>query len=363
MIGNILSGAGDLYDFQTEVLKTLQYNKYGIKDLRKKLEDIENILLQKRYVGDVSVKLDQKIYDKLPLKTDDDVGEIEILLENEENMTLLVHMLSLVGGSSMESAILLMFRKLLVKELAVTYSGAGKRGKKSFKILRIYSCIQRAVRKRFPLASETEIFKRCSSILATSGDGGRRQRDQSNNKVSRAATALQKGNVITESEFTTLLKLIINIQKQNDQILKLLEDQKKVHFFNYSKPLIAENLPLKTLDDFSKIEDITTSWDFSDKQAFILHLQSLGGQVLVTKVNNILRHIFTDNLACRFNFYGKGNKLPLRNTKIVDIIIDAVLSSGSSATRKEVEDSIKVWLKGAPQRVRNAELKETKCLS
>ncbi|KAK4877336.1 hypothetical protein RN001_009842 [Aquatica leii] len=174
----------------------------------------------------------------------------------------------------------------------------------------------------------------------------------------RATTSVQNENYITKSQFATLLRQITKLQQQNDKIIKMLQDQREAPFYNFTKLKITENLPLKTLDDFNKFEDITTTWDIKDKQAFMLHLQSLGGNALVSKVNNIMRHLLSDNLACKFNFYGKGDKLPINDTKIVEIITDALLMSGNSATKKGIEDCIKVWLRGAPQRVRVAELKE-----
>lgn len=80
----------------------------------------------------------------------------------------------------------------------------------------------------------------------------------------------------------------------------------------------------------------------------------MGGRDVVSRVNNILKHILTKLLAKYFSFWGKrmGKQL-FGNLKIKIAVVNAVKSKTSpEVTEKQIEDNMKVWLKHAPQRLK-----------
>ncbi|KAK4882648.1 hypothetical protein RN001_005967 [Aquatica leii] len=65
--------------------------------------------------------------DKLPINNLSEIDEIEDLIKNEEIFNELVHFLYLVGGENYVRMVNSVMKKLLRHEVAVKFSGVGKK--------------------------------------------------------------------------------------------------------------------------------------------------------------------------------------------------------------------------------------------
>ncbi|XP_036141670.1 uncharacterized protein LOC118645174 [Monomorium pharaonis] len=107
---------------------------------------------------------------------------------------------------------------------------------------------------------------------------------------------------------------------------------------------------MTTLEDIIKLEE------YLEKEKNILNLGSylstIGGRGDITSITNkILRRLLSDTIASSYSFFGKrNNKKSFANLKLNNVVITSVQKALPNTTQHEVEDSIKVWLKHAPQR-------------
>ncbi|XP_072569214.1 uncharacterized protein [Paramormyrops kingsleyae] len=76
-------------------------------------------------------------------------------------------------------------------------------------------------------------------------------------------------------------------------------------------------------------------------------LSMAGGQTLKKTVWRICGKVFAPQLAVHLNWCGRGDKTPMRNTNIIDVIIQSALQNPlvSSPNEAEAEKTIKEWLR------------------
>ncbi|KAK5648044.1 hypothetical protein RI129_002936 [Pyrocoelia pectoralis] len=148
--------------------------------------------------------------------------------------------------------------------------------------------------------------------------------------------------VTSENQNDNIIHLLKAIREQNNQILNWIQKQNKVHHNsngNYA-------LPLKTRDDVEKFEKYLE--DKNNCLAVTSYLSSLGGRDFIGHANNILKYLFTNTIAVSFNFCGKrGAKEAFQKLNL-----KTVIATSPQVSEREIEDSIKVWLKHAPERLK-----------
>ncbi|KAK4878003.1 hypothetical protein RN001_010509 [Aquatica leii] len=212
-------------------------------------------------------------------------------------------------------------------------------------------------------------------------------------EVSQARTSYERpGNIsfeqsslqkqLEESSFQIkLFKQLKFIQEQNSQILAIV----KKHPPSAILPkinILPDNLPcdfpIKNQENLQELEVYLL--DNQNFSCLVAYLAAIGGKDLTTQVNNVLRRLLSNDLASQFSFYGKrSNKKAFSTLKTKDLVIgkfstlnkDIVLLQNSfnisaavkqcskEAKFKDIENSMKDWLKHAPHRYRIEIAKQT----
>ncbi|XP_030765792.1 zinc finger protein 708-like [Sitophilus oryzae] len=115
---------------------------WEIADIKKTVNKIHVLLLASSYnianIGNLPSEQWQ-----LPLADNVSLESFEAFLKEDKNIELLSQRLYLCGGETVHKAIFSIMKKLLAKELAVLYSGSGKKGKLSFKKLNCHAAVIR----------------------------------------------------------------------------------------------------------------------------------------------------------------------------------------------------------------------------
>ncbi|KFM73494.1 hypothetical protein X975_07201, partial [Stegodyphus mimosarum] len=150
-----------------------------------------------------------------------------------------------------------------------------------------------------------------------------------------------------------LMKLLPTVM--HNQMIPACENRKATAVDNYLKML-----PIKTLEDLDLWEDILS--DDDSFQNLVHALANKGGQTVEQTTRRILSDLFTDEVSSKINWAGRGEKQSFKTFKSCALIYKAVRSnpSNSSATEKQMEETIKQWLKAAPLRARYTEKKHVK---
>ncbi|KAK4880332.1 hypothetical protein RN001_008478 [Aquatica leii] len=183
---------------------------------------------------------------------------------------------------------------------------------------------------------------------------------ESPGNISFEQSSLQKQ--LEESSFQIkLFKQLKFIQEQNSQILAIV----KKHPPSAILPkinILPENLPcdfpIKNQENLQELEVYLL--DNQNFSCLVAYLAAIGGKDLTTQVNNVLRRLLSNDLASQFSFYGKrSNKKAFSTLKTKDLVIAAVKQCSKEAKFKDIENSMKVWLKHAPHRYRIEIAKQT----
>ncbi|XP_072555057.1 uncharacterized protein [Paramormyrops kingsleyae] len=88
--------------------------------------------------------------------------------------------------------------------------------------------------------------------------------------------------------------------------------------------------PLQDTEDLNNVEMQLENVEFKNK--LVSKLSLAGGQTLKKTVWMICGKVFDPQLAVHLNWCGRGDKTPMKNTKIVNVIIQSALWNGVSAT-------------------------------
>ena len=123
--------------------------QFEIKELQKKIDIIHNKQLTTSTVPSTT---ESRFTNLLPIRSLEGVHEVEELIQDDVNFKELAHFLYLVGGDTLSRLVYNIMKKLLVPEVAILYSGIGKKRKLPFCSLKIYKAIQGNV---FSCYSET----------------------------------------------------------------------------------------------------------------------------------------------------------------------------------------------------------------
>nr|CAI5828360.1 unnamed protein product [Callosobruchus analis] len=152
-----------------------------------------------------------------------------------------------------------------------------------------------------------------------------------------------------------ILTYVIQIKEQNKQILSLLKNlQSGIPEYCHLPADLPVTLPINNLQqDIQCLEEyLSTSGNLSALLAFFTS-KGVKGNV-VSSTNIIMRHLMSDEIAVNFSFFGNRlGKRAFNYSVLKDVIIGSVKACCPPSKDKEIEDALKMWLKHAPQRLKN----------
>ncbi|XP_050314968.1 uncharacterized protein LOC126749340 [Anthonomus grandis grandis] len=105
--------------------------------------------------------------EKFPCQTKQQLEEVESIITEPKFMKELITFLYLAGGNNPHKSVYMAMQKVFGKELALLYSGQGKKKKIPFCSMKTYQAVFAAIRKRYPDVSDDSIKKSVSLFLAT----------------------------------------------------------------------------------------------------------------------------------------------------------------------------------------------------
>ncbi|XP_077051311.1 uncharacterized protein LOC143701680 isoform X1 [Siphateles boraxobius] len=136
------------------------------------------------------------------------------------------------------------------------------------------------------------------------------------------------------------------VQKNSSMLKKLLKDNTASEAPSSSTSFPTRgvktslNLPLRTFEDVERIERELNS--AASRKKYIKYLSGLGGFGDKDVIKNIMQQVLIDDLAKEFNWLGRGEKRPLSQLILADVIREAALKS--KVTRVDCETEIKKYL-------------------
>lgn len=91
-----------------------------------------------------------------------------------------------------------------------------------------------------------------------------------------------------------------------------------------------------------------------NRKSLSLYLSTFGGgDSTATKTNRILRHVFTNKLAKDFNYAGQNvSKEAFQKLHLNTVLIRSVQIKSPATTEHDIQKAIKIWLKHAPERLK-----------
>ncbi|KAK4885966.1 hypothetical protein RN001_002237 [Aquatica leii] len=171
-------------------------------------------------------------------------------------------------------------------------------------------------------------------------------------KISPPNSLIEISKFANLSKHQELSTLLLQIKEQNNQILAWKRSQSTVALVPRSLP---EKFPvLFSLRNNSHVEELENYIALKENlDSLSVFLSSLGGRDVNNRVNVILRYVFDDRLASTYNFCGKrSNKTAIKDLHLRKAIIDSIKRVSTQTTEKEIDSTIKNWLKHAPERVK-----------
>ncbi|KAJ8937837.1 hypothetical protein NQ314_011698 [Rhamnusium bicolor] len=151
-----------------------------------------------------------------------------------------------------------------------------------------------------------------------------------------------------------LIALVSHVKEQNDQILTWIakQNQKSINNTEFGIPDIPFSFPVQTIEELDELNAYVN--DNNDKfTALASYLATLGGNTLTSKTNRIFKHVISDVVTIKFNYYGqRSKKRAFSDLAVKNLILGAVKRGVPNSTDKDIEDVMKVWLKHARERLK-----------
>ncbi|XP_077262505.1 uncharacterized protein LOC143897569 isoform X2 [Temnothorax americanus] len=123
------------------------------------------------------------------------------------------------------------------------------------------------------------------------------------------------------------------------------------------KENVLINLPLKTIDgDLRELEENLTNKEF--RSQVIKELQQTGGKTIKNMSIQIMRKLFSDELAEQFSWVGGKKKEVFSDLRICKAILYVIGKRFTGTTEDDIAAPIKTWLAHAKERAHRA--KKTK---
>ncbi|KAK4876217.1 hypothetical protein RN001_012639 [Aquatica leii] len=146
-----------------------------------------------------------------------------------------------------------------------------------------------------------------------------------------------------------VLEQLLLIKEQNNKLLAILTAKNTKSASGYRIPELSVNLPVQSKQELDSLcADLLDDNTVTELSSYF---STIGGCNLVTKVNNILKRSMSNSVAAQISFRGKTlGKQAFHDLKLKEVVVCAAKLAHPSATEKEIEDCMKIWLKHAPQR-------------
>ncbi|XP_049333585.1 uncharacterized protein LOC111193314 [Astyanax mexicanus] len=161
-------------------------------------------------------------------------------------------------------------------------------------------------------------------------------------------------DIAVDKMMTMLVNIREDIKENRKEILKLQKDVGEIkecigtQYESVESPGAALCLPLKTVEDFEEAErHLQTE---SVRRKTVSKFAAVGGGTPETTIRRILQSSLTNELACHFNWAGKGCKRPFKDTLLRDCIFAAARRQHQDLTLMTFADVIMKWLRYAPER-------------
>ncbi|XP_075534571.1 uncharacterized protein LOC142568576 [Dermacentor variabilis] len=145
-----------------------------------------------------------------------------------------------------------------------------------------------------------------------------------------------------------LLNIIRFTQQQHGEMLNKLCEVLPAHAVITTSPLID-----KPFDSLDRLLAFSEQLDKEKVAVLVRELMQLGGKNANAATKRMLAHLLSDELASKFSWVGRKNKLNFSNLKASSAII-AAATQFPQGTTTIVEDAIKSWLRHAPERASGA---------
>ncbi|XP_074034567.1 uncharacterized protein isoform X2 [Leptinotarsa decemlineata] len=161
-IGQVASGSKTVSADSTPILKELTEIRFFMAESRAVLSRIENFMNSHdnknnpSHVHTISENLNS-IVKKLPYQTKQQLEEVDVMVQEPLHMNELMIFLYLAGGSNSHKSVYMAMQKIFAKNLAIFYSGQGKKKKIPFCSMKIYEAV--VFRKRHNNVTDESIKK------------------------------------------------------------------------------------------------------------------------------------------------------------------------------------------------------------
>ncbi|XP_051728065.1 uncharacterized protein LOC127500711 isoform X3 [Ctenopharyngodon idella] len=163
-----------------------------------------------------------------------------------------------------------------------------------------------------------------------------------------------------KEELLCMLRDIRSTVQENSSMLKKLLKDNTVSEAPSSTSLPNKNfktnlnLPLRTFEDVDRIERQLKKAKTHKK--YVKYLSGLGGVGAKDVIKNIMQQVLADDLAKEFNWQGRGEKRPLSQLILTDVIREAALKR--NVMRVDCETEIKKYLSYLADRLARKRLRE-----
>ncbi|KAJ8928268.1 hypothetical protein NQ314_019219 [Rhamnusium bicolor] len=164
---------------------------------------------------------------------------------------------------------------------------------------------------------------------------------------------------IPKSEYDNIIRLLAHIKEQNKEILNIITERGRETSTALTSICLPNNFPIElpasTDDDVQAVEDFLKTKE--NINSFCSYLSTLGGgKSYILRTNKVLRQLLTDSLACKYSFFGsRKDKKAFSELLLKKVVINAIQIKSPDTTETEIEDSVKTWLKHAPQRMNSCD--------
>ncbi|KAL6472618.1 hypothetical protein MHYP_G00188060 [Metynnis hypsauchen] len=164
--------------------------------------------------------------------------------------------------------------------------------------------------------------------------------------------------VLKDIAVNKLMTILVNIREDikeaRKEILTLQKDVGEIKQWLGTQYESVESLgaalclPLKTVEDFEEAErQFQTE---AVRRKTVSKFAAVGGGTPETTIRRILQSSLTNELACQFNWAGKGCKRPFKDTILKDCIFATACQQHKGLTLLTFSDVVMKWLRYAPER-------------
>ncbi|KAL6491397.1 hypothetical protein MHYP_G00017420 [Metynnis hypsauchen] len=164
--------------------------------------------------------------------------------------------------------------------------------------------------------------------------------------------------VLKDIAVNKLMTILVNIREDikeaRKEILTLQKDVGEIKRWLGTQYESVESLgaalclPLKTVEDFEEAErQLQTE---AVRRKTVSKFAAVGGGTPETTIRRILQSSLTNELACQFNWAGKGCKRPFKDTILKDCIFATACQQHKGLTLLTFSDVVMKWLRYAPER-------------